>query len=201
MGHQGEVEDRLSGIAAGNRLIMQRDLSYPENVIPPLRFQFCPMCAARLTREVLFDDNLPRVRCPQCGWIQLLSNVVGVVVVAIGEQGIAAIHPPGAEGVSLPAGLVEYGEDPREAAVREVAEETGLEVRIVDCLGWVFVEPGGWPGPMVQIMYEAEITGGELRGSSEGAARMFPLEEFPPICQHRTGSQRAMQAYLARIGN
>ena len=179
---------------------MQPDLSYPKSVIPPLRCQFCPMCAARLTREILFDDNLPRVKCPECGWIQLLSNVVGVVVVARSEQGIAAILPPGEQGVSLPAGLVEYGEDPAEAAVREVLEETGLDVRIVDCLGWVFVEPAAWPGPMIQIMYEAEIMGGKVRGSSEGAAGIFALEEFPPICEHRTGSQRAMQAYLAKVG-
>ena len=180
-------------------MIMEPDLIYPETVITPLRFQFCPMCAARLTREVIFDDNLPRVKCPQCGWIQLLSNVVGVVVVARNEQGIAAILPPGEQGVALPAGLVEYGEDPAEAAVREVLEETGLEVRIVDCLGWVFANPSTWPGPIIQIMYEAEIIGGEVRGSSEGAARLFPVEEFPPICKYRTGSQKAMQSYLAKI--
>jgi len=52
---------------------------------------------------------------------------------------------------------------------------------------------------MIQIMYEAEIIGGEVRGSSEGAARLFPVEEFPPICERRTGSQKAMQAYLAKV--
>lgn len=185
---------------ASNNRVMQHDLSYPESVIPPLRFRFCPMCTAQLTREIVFDDNIARIRCPQCGWLQLLSNVVGVVAVARSEHGIVAILPPGEEGVGLPAGLVEYGEDPAEAAVREVLEETGLEARIVDCLGWVFVNPIGWPGPMIQIMYEAEITGGEVRGSSEGAARIFPVEEFPPISGHRTGSQKAMQAYLARAG-
>ncbi|MFU8797071.1 MAG: NUDIX hydrolase, partial [Dehalococcoidia bacterium] len=87
-----------------------------------------------------------------------------------------------------------------DAAVREFLEETGLEVRIVDCLGWVFIEPAAWPGPIIQIMYEAEIIGGELRGSSEGAAGIFFVEEFPPICKHRTGSQKAMQAYLAKVG-
>lgn len=179
---------------------MQPKLTYPENVIPPLRFQFCPMCTAQLIREIIFDDNIPRVKCPECGWIQLSTNAVSVVAVARNELGIAAILPPGERGVGLPAGLVEYGEDPAEAALREIYEETGLEAKIVDCLGWIFVDRTSWPGPMIQILYEAEIVGGEVKGSDEGAARIFPLNEFPPISERRTGSQCAMQAYLAKAG-
>jgi ADP-ribose pyrophosphatase YjhB (NUDIX family) len=174
------------------------ELTYPDNVIPPLRFQYCPMCTAPLTREIIFDDNLPRIKCPQCNWIQLASNAVAVVVVAHNAQGVAAIMPQGEDGVGLPAGLVEYGEDPAESAVREVLEETGLEAKIVDCLGWIFVSRTSWPGPMIQIMYEAEIVGGELKGSDEGAARIFPVKDLPPISSPRIGSQKAMQAYLAK---
>lgn len=38
-------------------------------------------------------------------------------------------------GVQVPAGSVEPGEDPRDAVVREVLEETGLRARIVRSLG------------------------------------------------------------------
>lgn len=173
-------------------------LTYPNSVIPPLRFQYCPMCGAPLTRKVLFDDNIDRVTCPDCGWIQLVSNVVGVAVVARNDEGIVAILPPGEDGVGLPAGLVEYGEDPADAAVREVLEETGLQAEIVACLGWHFVHADGWPGPMVQFFYEAEITGGTLAGSDEGDARIFPFEDFPAISSTRAGSTRAMQMYIAK---
>ena len=175
-------------------------LSYPEDVIPTLRFQFCPMCATHLVRKVLFDDNIPRVTCPSCGWIQLSTNAVGVVTVAHCNQGIAAISPPKETGVGLPAGLVEYGESPEEAAIREIYEETGLVAYLIGCMGWIFVNNKGWPGPMVQFMYEAEITGGKLKNSNEGEAHLYILENFPPISSHRIGSQRALEAYQAKLG-
>lgn len=177
---------------------MQPELTYPDNVIPPLRFQFCPMCKTQLVREVIFDDNIPRVRCPNCEWIQLSSNVVGVSVIAANDQGIAVILPPNEDGVGLPAGLVEYGEDPEIAAVREVLEETGLEIEIVDCLGWYYSERTTWPGPVVQIIYEARIIGGALKGSDEGEAKLFPAHEFPSISSRRTGSRKAMALYFSK---
>lgn len=180
---------------------MRSELLYPENVIPPLRFQFCPMCTTQLTREVIFDDNIPRVKCPNCGWIQLLSNVVGVVTIAKNEQGIVAILPPDEDGIGFPAGLVEYGESPEEAAIREVYEETGLDVVIIDCLGWYFSDRTAWPGPLIQFMYEAKIVGGEPRGSDEGLARIFPEAEIPAISSRRTGSRKAMETYFSKIND
>jgi 8-oxo-dGTP pyrophosphatase MutT (NUDIX family) len=178
---------------------MESKLTYPENVIPPLRFQFCPMCTTPLTREVVFDDNIPRVKCSSCGWIQLSTNAVGVIVIATNEQGIVAILHPNEDGVSTPAGLVEYGESPETAAIREVYEETGLNVVIVDYLGWYFSNQTTWPGPVIQMMYEASVVGGKLRGSDEGEVKIFPHGEFPAISSSRTGSQRARQVYLSKV--
>ena len=132
---------------------MKTNLPYPDNVIPTFRFQFCPMCRAELTREILFDDNIPRVHCPACSWIVTLSNVVAVATVVKSRNGIVAILPPDVPAeapAALPAGLVEYGESPEEAAIRETLEETGLNIKIVRSLGWSFCQNfEDWPGPMV----------------------------------------------------
>lgn len=46
-------------------------------------------------------------------------------------------RPPGEGRWSVPGGRVQGGETLHEAVVREVAEETGLEVAVADFLGWV----------------------------------------------------------------
>jgi ADP-ribose pyrophosphatase YjhB (NUDIX family) len=173
-------------------------LSYTENVIPSLRFQFCPMCTSPLVREVIFDDNIPRVKCPKCDWIQLSSNAVGVLVIAHNDDGIAVIIPPNEDGVGFPAGLVEYGENPEVAAAREVLEETGLEVQITDCLGWFFMDRSTFPGPVIQIVYEATIIGGTAKGSDEGRAEIIIKGKPPTFSSIRKGSQRAYQYYLQK---
>lgn len=173
-------------------------LVYDDSVVQPHRVQFCPMCREPLTRSVLFDDNIPRVHCSPCGWIQMIQNTVCVAVVAHYNGQIAVITPPGEDGVGLPAGMVEYGEEPKAAAVREVFEETGLSVTITDELGSFFVHYDEWPGPTIYFLYEAEIESGELRGSEEGAAKFVSLADFPKIATGREGSHRAMAAFRAK---
>jgi ADP-ribose pyrophosphatase YjhB (NUDIX family) len=177
-------------------------LEYPDTVIPSNRYQFCPLCKTRLIRKVLFDDNIPMVTCPECHWIYTQSNITSVVSVLTCAEGIVAILPPDLPPetpAALPAGVIEYGESPDHGALREIREETGLEAEIVRSLGWVFVPYfGGWPGPMVQFMYEARVIGGALRGSQEGEAKIFPLQAFPGIVYpERTGSWKAIHAYLS----
>jgi 8-oxo-dGTP diphosphatase len=66
------------------------------------------------------------------------SPLVGVGSIIIEANRVLLVkrgHPPLAGEWSIPGGVLEVGETLREAAVREVLEETGLHVEPADLLG------------------------------------------------------------------
>jgi 8-oxo-dGTP diphosphatase len=93
----------------------------------PSIFTFCPHCAAEL--ESQRSDGVVRRRCPGCGWVQYRNPTVGVAVVLI-EEGKLLIGRRRDGGWCIPCGHVEYDETVEEAAIREMAEETGLVVSL-----------------------------------------------------------------------
>lgn len=50
-------------------------------------------------------------------------------------------YPHLAETLEVPAGKLEYGEDPLECAVRELKEEAGCTAEALEPLGWLFPTP------------------------------------------------------------
>src|SRR4029079_12428046 len=77
----------------------------------------------------------------------------------------------------LPGGNVEPGERPQRAAVREVREETGLEVHVDRLLGWY--ERTGFR-PHRAPVYVCTPAGGTLRHKRESlAVRFFPVTRLP----------------------
>jgi len=70
--------------------------------------------------------------------VHQLVRAAGGVVCRPGPAGqveIGVIHRPGQDDWSLLKGKLELGETPEQAAVREVEEETGLQVRILRPMG------------------------------------------------------------------
>jgi ADP-ribose pyrophosphatase YjhB (NUDIX family) len=95
---------------------------------------------------------------------------------------------------TLPGGGLDHGEDPRDAAVREVEEETGYRVELrkllsVESFHSLLQRPGGpVDHQAICVIYAAEVVGGELRdevGGSTDAAVWVPLAEVPAL--HRGG--------------
>jgi 8-oxo-dGTP diphosphatase len=82
---------------------------------------------------------------------------------------------------SMPAGFVDYGEDVREAAARELLEETGLIADIGDVLfvSSNFHDPEKFT---VGTWFTGTVTGGELiAGDDADAVGWFPLDNLPPL--------------------
>lgn len=107
------------------------------------------------------------------------------VLVDSGHVLLCRIHEPGTSGHgcwTLPGGGLEFGEDPRAGAIREIFEETGLEAEILEVLDIdSFVGPcDGRMQHSVRILYSARIVGGTLRnevGGTTDIAQWQPLAE------------------------
>jgi 8-oxo-dGTP diphosphatase len=79
----------------------------------------------------------------------------------------------------FPGGKVEPGEDPRQALMREIREELGLEVAVDRRLG---IGRHQLPGRLIELeVYAATITGGELKLVEHHQAGWFRAGELDDL--------------------
>ena len=77
---------------------------------------------------------------------------------------------------NLPGGCLEKGEPPWAGAIREVKEETGLDVEILRLIG-IYSKPAE---DDIVFSFECEIIGGEITLNDEAREiKWFALEEIP----------------------
>ena len=99
-------------------------------------------------------------------------------------------------GWCLPCGWVEPNEKPLETVIREVREETGLEIEVKQLVGVFTRMPNARYGPhtMIAIVHLCEVAGGELTLSHEGLAlRYWSIDEVQNW--HATHERYARAAY------
>lgn len=127
--------------------------------------------------------------CPACGWIYFADPKVAAAVLVIQDNKILLVrraNDPLRGLWTLPAGFVDAGEDPAEAAARECLEETGLQVKITGLIDVIYglEHPRG---AHIVIVYRAEVQMGRLSADDDvDDAGFFELTRLPALAFRST---------------
>lgn len=156
--------------------------------------RYCIRCGTPLTKKELFRKSRPV--CPSCGWIYFADPKVAVAVL-ITENGQVLlgrrVNDPGRGQWTLPAGFIDAGEDPRQAACRECLEETGLEVEITGLFDVLHGQEHE-RGAHILLVYQARILSGTIQAADDvDAVDFFDLDHLPALAFSTT--QKILQKW------
>ena len=163
--------------------------------------RFCSNCGARLQlREI---EGKKRALCPACDHIHYEQPKVGAGALIERDKCLLLLQrttEPFRLHWNLPAGYVEVDETPAQAAVREVREETGLQVEVV-ALENVYSYTDDPRGNGVFIVYRCRVIGGALSESPEGMNLTYVARDQIPDKLAGGGHDQAILAWQQHAGS
>lgn len=143
-------------------------------------FRFCPQCGRELIPKEISGQQRPF--CPSCGFVFYRNPVVGVAVILTEEDRILLVRRARGKyrgSWCIPCGYVEWEEEIRQAARRELKEETGLEVEV----GPVYAVHSNFHDPhahTVGVWFTGAVVGGALfPGDDVDHAAFISLRQLP----------------------
>ena len=147
--------------------------------------KYCPSCAAVLQPQEVAGRQRPV--CPQCSRVVYYDPKVAAASIIERDGKVLMVRraiEPGYGLWSIPGGYVDRGEVVEEAAVREVWEETGLQVEIQRMVG-LFSEHDH---PVVVAVFATREVGGNLKAGPETLELdFFSLDQLPGLAFPRDG--------------
>lgn len=142
--------------------------------------RYCPRCGAAL--GMLDIEGQRRARCVGCGRIHYAQLKVGAGALVEREESLLLLqraHAPFQGCWNIPAGYVEADEHPAQAVVREVREETGLEVTVERLVDVYFFDDDP-RGNGILLVYWCQVVGGDMRESPESTSAIFFAKDDLP---------------------
>jgi 8-oxo-dGTP pyrophosphatase MutT (NUDIX family) len=132
------------------------------------------------------------------------SLVPGAAALVLDDQGRILMQRRADSGNwSLPGGVIELGETIGQAVVREVREETGLEIALTGLVG-IYTDPAhviayddGEVRQEFVVLFSARVVGGQLRGSDESTdVRFVEPSDVPAMQVHESVRLRIQHGLL-----
>jgi 8-oxo-dGTP diphosphatase len=104
-----------------------------------------------------------------------LTSAVGAVITDVAGRFLLCQQSQGHRLWGLPGGKIRAGESPIRAAVRDIREETGMELEVLDLVGMYQLTGDGCGDGLPDVLmyvFRGRLTGGEVAVNSPRIARL-----------------------------
>lgn len=198
--------EKLIGLAQRMRALSQNGLVYSLSEYDTERYEELTALSDQITALAtgLEPDDVARSYHPAKEYV---TPKVDIRAVVFNEKDEILLVREKADGCwSLPGGWSDVGYSPKEVAVKEVSEETGLEVRPVRLLA--VMDMSKHPHPRIpyyvyKFFILCELRGGSFTETFDILGKgFFRLDELPPLSLERVlpGQIQQMYAYYKHPG-
>lgn len=140
---------------------------------------YCQRCASELVEKEI--EGKTRNHCPACGFVVYQDPKVAAVVLVSNGDWLLMVKrgvEPQMGRWAFPSGYVDRGEVVEHAAVREVKEETGLDVELDSFVGMYSLEGN----PVILAVFSAQVTGGEIQAGHDAEdAQWYAASHLPDL--------------------
>jgi len=142
-------------------------------------FRYCPVCGS----EHFVENNFKSKKCERCGFVYYFNSSAATAIFItnrVGELLVARRAKEPAKGTfDLPGGFVDMNETAEEAIIREVEEETGLQISTPE---YLFSLPNiyryfGFDVHTIDLFYQYSVDTFSGMHAGDDAESLFILEK------------------------
>jgi len=140
----------------------------------------CPHCKKDISK---YDNPYPTADCI------IYDEAKGIVLIERKNE---------PQGLALPGGFIDTGESVEHAAIREMKEETGLDVKLLGILG-VYSDPNRDPRfhtLTVTFVAKAQDINMLQAGDDASNAKFYALKDIPNLCFDHNVAVGQFKQYL-----